>query len=113
MGLVRNRTIKKRKLLNQIGQSTVEYILLMAVITTISISILKSDVFQNIFGRDSQFFAEFGKRVEFSYRHGHMGTRDERDSDDYNYSPSTVSHKSYVMDDGNSRFFIPTDKYPK
>lgn len=110
--MVRCRTTKKINL-KAAGQSTVEYILLMAVMTTIILSILKSDAFQNIFGKDSAFFAEFGKRVQFSYRHGHMGTRGERDSDDYNYAGSNVTHRSYIMEDGNTRFFIPTDKYPK
>lgn len=87
--------------------------MLLAVMTTIILTILKSDAFQSIFGKDSEFFARLGKMVEFSYRHGHMGTQAERDSDNYNYSGNDVEHKSYRMPDSTSKFFVPTSEYPR
>lgn len=110
--MVRNRIFQNLRK-NRLGQSTVEYILLLAVMTTIILTILKSDAFQSIFGKDSEFFARLGKMVEFSYRHGDMGTQAERDSDNYNYSGNNVEHKSYRTENGDSSFFVPTEVYPE
>lgn len=112
MDMVRNRLFQNLRE-NRLGQSTVEYILLLALTTIIIIGVLKSDAFQSILGEDSEFFGRLGKMVQFSYRHGHMGTREERDSDNYDYSSKENNHKSYRAPDKDSRLFIPTEVYPR
>jgi hypothetical protein len=86
--------------------------MLLAVMTTIILTILKSDTFQNVFGKDSEFFSRLGKMVEFSYRHTHMGTLEDRNGDTYNYGGNSVEHKSYRRNDGTSRIFVSLEKYP-
>lgn len=100
------------RIINQAGQSTVEYIMLMALMATLVFGVLKSDPFQEIFGDNSRYFSGLASIIQFSYRHGYLGDSDERDGDNYNYSGGTVNHQSYRLDD-TTRFFVPTEPYPQ
>lgn len=92
-------------LLNSKGQSTVEYILLLAVVLSLSLVVLKSDSFQNFFGKESNFFKAMKDRVEVSYRHAYVFPIED---DTTNYS---TPHKSYAQDANTSRFFVGTEPY--
>jgi len=99
---------KARLLLNkEEGQSTVEYVLLFAVVATLSMSVFKSATFQEFLGPNSSLFLAMSKKMVFSYRYGHNGTED-----DYDNTYKTPTHAAYYnKDDGKSRFFAPTVKY--
>ena len=92
--------------LNKKGQSMVEYILLLSVIMTIGVAIFRSDFFQNLWGPDSEVFRRLKENLTFSYRHGLGG---ENDRTENNYSGK---HETY-FDGSETRFFLPTDAYPK
>lgn len=85
----------------QKGQSTVEYVLLLGVIMTLTITILSSKPFQDFLGPESEFLTVLKNRMEYSYRHGIPGAEDES-----NYS--ALNHESYIAEGGKTHFFIPT-----
>lgn len=104
MDFIRIRDLQKHGLtkLGQAGQSTVEYILLFAVITSIAATIFKSQKFNELFGNNGVVATTYKQRVEFSYRHGFIkseaiGGTNYRDG----------NHKSY-----KGRFFSAKDGYP-
>jgi hypothetical protein len=88
----------KGNLHNKKGQGVVEYVMLLAVVTSIAASVVKSDAFQNVLGPDSNYFAALREFTTFNYRHCLSGT-----TDNSNYSGS---HASY-----NGRFFTPSKPY--
>ena len=92
------------------GQSVVEYILLLAVLGTISISILGSSRFKDFMGSDSAFFLALKKYQEYSYRHGSPGY------DDVSTTDSGGLHELYINPSSpkgrSTRFFMPLSKYP-
>jgi hypothetical protein len=55
-------------LLNKKGQSTVEYVLLMAVVLTFMTTVWNSKAFEDFFGKDSKFFVAFANSVRVNYR---------------------------------------------
>ena len=90
------------------GQSTVEYLLLFAVMSAITMSILGSDKFKQIMGRDSEFFVALKNYMEYSYRHGAPGSRD------ISTTRAGGVHELYFNSDkGDTHFFTPLDEYPK
>ena len=94
---------KKRRPYSQLGQSTVEYILLFAVVTSIAISIFKSEKFNQIFGQNGTVATTYKNQVEFSYRHGFSKSKPLG-----NVEYSSGNHESY-----NGRFFSASDGYPQ
>ena len=102
MGLFGRRYVFIKKL-NQFGQSTVEYILLFAVVGALISFVFKSQQFQDLFGDNGRFNTVFKRKLEFSYRHGLEG---EKPFQTPNYSIG--AHDSY-----NGRFFGAKDAYPQ
>ncbi|PIK14522.1 MAG: hypothetical protein CES88_09260 [Halobacteriovorax sp. JY17] len=99
----------KNILLNEVGQSAVEYIMLLAIISVITFSIINSDRFKNFMGKDSSFFAGLRSQVEYAYRHGYLNN--ETDRSDNNYSGPHETY--YNIDDGQTRFFSGGKQYPR
>ena len=93
------------KALNQRGQTTIEYVLLLAVIIGLASTVFRSRLFQEVFGADSDFIAALIVRMEYAYRHGRMGGEDNRN---YQQHPTF-----YNREEGKSRFFAPAEAYPK
>ena len=102
MGKSRKPVLKQKK--NK-GQSTVEYIMLLAVITSIVVSVVNSDWFKQFFGPDSEVFERMKSYMEYTYRHGLPG---QNGVADYGYGQE---HETYFKD-GQTRFFYPKDRYP-
>ena len=92
---------KKRILLNQDGQSMVEYILLIAVVVSLVSILFKSDLFQGYFGDNGKLSEAFKGKLEYTYRHAVNGKAFFR-------TPNYSSHESY-----RGRFYAPRDVYPK
>lgn len=88
------------------GQSTVEYILLLAVIATLVTTLVKSEKFQEVFGEDSLLIDNYKSQLEYSYRHGLSGR-------EHFSEPNYSSGKHDTFTSGNSsRFFSSKDAYP-
>lgn len=96
---------------NSKGQSTIEYILLLLVVSFLGFSVLRSDRFKKFFGKDSAFFNTMAAQVQYSYRHGRLGTQSQIESDTFDYSGRHDTYKDNEKDE--SRFFIQLDKYPR
>lgn len=85
----------------QKGQSTVEYVLLLAVVVSLVTSVFNSPTFQEFFGEDSQFFNAIAERMRLDYRYS---TKVDSGDDIGNARPT--AHPSFSQPDGSlSRFF--------
>ncbi len=85
------------------GQSTVEYVLLLLVVSTLFLSFYNSRAFRRYLGKDSEFFTQIANNIKYSYRHGRSGSEDKS-----NYSNV---HESFALDSSRSRFFSSKDSY--
>jgi len=104
MDFIWNEFIKERRTYSQLGQSTVEYLLLFTVIISIAYTIFNSSKFNEFFGKNGTIAKSYKNQVEFSYRHGLAGSEP---LGNINYKDGG-SHKTY-----KGRFFSAKDAYPK
>ena len=95
----------KKYIVLEAGQSTVEYILLLAVVITIVNSVFNSDGFQNIFGGQGTFAKVYKEELEFSYRNAMKGRAQFQEPNYYD------RHPSYVKG-AETRFFSSKEVYP-
>jgi hypothetical protein len=93
------------KILNQRGQSAIEYILLLVVVVSLATAFMNSDTFKQFVGKDSILMQKLVRQMSYSYRHGREGQLDESDYD-------TAHETYYNKEEGNSRFFTPISAYP-
>ncbi|MFN8369002.1 MAG: hypothetical protein U0T83_00080 [Bacteriovoracaceae bacterium] len=93
---------------NNLGQSAVEYIFLLAVVMTLITVVTKSDMFNKYLGQEGIIFQSAIQGYEFAYQNGLS-----REDKEKNYNPSrpNLNHPSFVHG-GNTRFFAPDSKYP-
>ncbi|MCO4753809.1 MAG: hypothetical protein KC478_04980 [Bacteriovoracaceae bacterium] len=96
----------QRQILNHSGQTLVEYILLLAVVVSLTTFAFKSDYWQSYFGPDGKIDEVFRARLEYSYRHA-LGGKDFYSQPNY----GDRNHDSYY-DNGSTRFFRPREAYP-
>lgn len=89
-------------MINQKGQSTVEYILLFAVVASIAFTIFNGLGFNEIFGPNGQVATTYRNQLEFSYRHGFVK----------NGTPGEPNYESGAHESYNGRFFSAADPYP-
>lgn len=94
-------------LLNQKGQSSVEYIMLVVVVVSLVFSVLNSDAFRGLFGEQGKFATVYKNEIEFSYTNSYQG-RKAFETPDYTSS----SHSSYLQTGGGTRFFGAAQAYP-
>lgn len=94
---------------NSKGQTLVEYILLLAVVTSLVATFFNSALFKRFFGKGGSVGQTIKANSEFAYRHAlfKSGTgvdipRGNRD---------ITQHPSYT-DGSNTRFFGPVKPYP-
>ncbi|MBH47953.1 MAG: hypothetical protein CME71_07245 [Halobacteriovorax sp.] len=96
-----------KKYLQQKGQSTIEYVLLLAVVMLLVAIVLRSPLFADLLGEDSSFFKVLKHRMEFSYRFTHLGVEPDVGLKDIT---TPEQHDSYSKG-GRSRFIGATDTY--
>lgn len=91
----------------QRGQSTIEYVLLLAVVMLLISVVFKSPLFSKLLGEDSSFFKILKDRMEFSYRHTHAGANPDEGQRDIS---TAAQHDSYSKN-SKSRFAGATSEY--
>ena len=99
---------------NKKGQSVVEYILLLAVISSIGFSVYNNRKFKEFLGGNSGFFAELRKGMEYSYRYGRPLNAEVNydEAMEFNYG-SNRHHTYYNEKSGRSHFFAGIVEYGK
>lgn len=90
-------------MINEKGQSTVEYILLFAVVASITFTIFNGLGFNELFGPNGTVATSYRNQLEFSYRHAFA---QQEPGVEPNYR--TGQHESYNGD----RFFSASEAYP-
>ena len=103
-----------RLLRNNLGQSAVEYILLLAVLSSLGYTFYNNKKFKDFLKGKDGMFASMKKGMSYSYRYGvdlKPGTPyDEKLDFDY----QTRNHDTYFNSDENqSHFFAGFEAYPK
>lgn len=99
-------TLGKKK--GQRGQSTVEYILLLAVVVSLVSTVINSSYFKRFFGENSSFFVSLANSMERNYRYAGKVPLGEGISED-----PVRDHPSFInTETSTSRFFITIGAYP-
>lgn len=98
-----------RLLRDESGQSVVEYILLLAVVSSLAGVLFKTDFWQSYFGPDGKFDSIFRAKIEYSYRHSLGGNKFYGEAPP-NYG--SKNHDSYYSGQ-STRFYRPNEAYPK
>jgi Flp pilus assembly pilin Flp len=95
---------------NQKGQTAVEYILLLAVSTSLVMTLYRSQLFQKFFGPNGQLGQKIKVQTEFGYRHAYY---DPNITNEPALYEQAADHPSYYDSSlGEGRFFGPKDLYP-
>jgi hypothetical protein len=99
---------------NKQGQSVVEYILLLAVISSIGLSFYNSKAFKEFTGGKSGLFAKMRQGMEYSYRYGRALDSDVDYEQAIGFEYTSNKHDTYFNSkSGASRFFAGLDEYGK
>ncbi|MBY0516138.1 MAG: hypothetical protein K2P81_04475 [Bacteriovoracaceae bacterium] len=99
---------RSNKFLKATGQSTVEYILLLAVVISLVYIVINSPLFKQFIGRNGTFAQKMKATTEWNYRFGSQGVLPYSQ---INYSNAT--HPSYWNSSTSStHFFGPLKNYP-
>ena len=93
--------------LNNKGQSTIEYVLLLAVLMVLVTTVLSNQRFQNLLGPNGSLFRQYADVISYTYRHGVSGKNYQ---DQTGYSGS--DHDTYGNNSADNRFAIPIEVYP-
>jgi len=93
------------------GQSSVEYILLLAVIAIFAIGLLNHPRIKKYFSGEGSLFASYTRYIEFTYRNGYFEDKGKGWKADDDYGGYSGEHDSYK---GNmdTRFFTHKTAYP-
>ncbi len=95
------------------GQSVVEYILLLAVLSSLAFSVFNNRRFKDFLGGEKGFFLSLRKGIEYSYRYGRAMSADEDVEDALSFEYQTNKHDTYFNPKENkSHFFGGTSAYP-
>jgi hypothetical protein len=94
---------------NERGQTMVEYILLIAVVISLLITFLNSDIFKRLFGNEGLVGERIKEESEFAFRHAFVRNR-QPGPQPLQYNPAT--HPSYHEQGKDTRFFGPRATYP-
>ncbi|MEA9354613.1 hypothetical protein SHI21_00255 [Bacteriovorax sp. PP10] len=97
---------------NKKGQSVVEYILLLVVITSIGYSFYNNRAFKNFIKGDVGLFANLRKRMEYSYRYGREMDANVDHDQAMSFQYQSNRHDTYFnAKTGQSHFFSGLEPY--
>jgi hypothetical protein len=108
------KSFSLRLLKNNIGQSAVEYILLLAVISSLSYAFYNNKRFKNFLAGKEGMFAVMKKGISYSYRYGIEYKQDVSFDEKMQFNYADNKHDTYFNSaDNNSHFFSGNTVYPK
>lgn len=94
------------------GQSAVEYILLLAVISSISYAFFNNAKFKAFFGKNSGYFTSLRQGMSYSYRYGRELKGDTDFDTAMSFDYRSPQHDTYYDRRTNkSRFFTGVNEY--
>jgi len=98
----------------QRGQTTIEYILLLAVIFSLVVTFYNSQAYKRLFGTKGQLGKKIKTQSEFTYRHAFYDpASDQTGTADLPENNKDIKlHPSYVEAGVGTRFFGAKDAYP-
>lgn len=97
---------------NSKGQSVVEYILLLAVLSSIVFGVLNNKKFKELVNGNQGLFDSLRKRMEYSYRYGRQLDSEVNHDEAMEFSYQTNKHDTYFNKKENqSRFFSGLEPY--
>lgn len=97
---------------NNRGQSVVEYILLLVVISAIGFTVYNNQRFKEFLGGQTGFFSALRKGMAYSYRYGRELKADTEFEEAMSFDYQTRDHDTYFnKESGKSRFFEGTTSY--
>lgn len=114
MDFTRFRFMAMKFIKSEKGQTLVEYILLLSVAVSLTLTLYRSNAFQKLFGSKGSLGVRIKSQNEFAYRHAFSSTGPGR------VRPADVSrtnkdgsiHPSYAdTESGGTRFFGPKEAY--
>ena len=99
---------------NSKGQSAVEYILLLAVLSSIGYSLYNNRRFKDFIGGEKGLFVAMRKGMEYSYRYGRPLDESVSFDEAMEFQYTTNKHDLYFnSNDNRTRFFTGTNEYGK
>lgn len=99
----------KKNILDNSGQTLVEYLLLTLLVVGIMSGVWKTGAIQELIGPRGAIITKLNQMMRFSYRHAMSGSVKESYSNSNYTSPL---HRSYGAN-GSTRFFGPAQEYPR
>ncbi len=107
------KSFSTQLLTNKRGQTVVEYILLLAVISSLSYAFYNNKRFKNFLaGKDGMFFM-MKKGISYSYRYGIEYNPEVPFESKMEYEYGSNGHDTYFnAKDNKSHFFSGADVYP-
>ena len=106
------KSFSLRLLRNNLGQTAVEYILLLAVISSLSYIFYNNKRFKSFIAGKDGMFATMQKGMSYSYRYGVEYNQDVSFEKKMQFEYTSNEHDTYSKD-GRSHFFAGADVYPK
>jgi hypothetical protein len=103
VGIFTGNSESEMKGMNNRGQSVVEYIMLLAVVGTLIVTVMNSALIKDLLGDSSSFFGEMRRYLEITYQYGSYKKDDPSD----NYSGI---HDTYAKSASESRFWSAITK---
>jgi len=95
----------------QLGQSTVEYVLLLAVVASLVFTVINSARFKDLLGEGGGFAVRMKDEMEWNYR---FGSQYYGDSAAFNVNLSSRNHPGYYnQTKGTTHFIGPLKTYPE
>lgn len=99
---------------NKKGQSVVEYILLLAVLSSLGYAVYNNRRFKDFVGGNKGLFVAIRKGMEYSYRYGRPLNADADYDKGMEFEYTNNTHDTYYdSKTGASRFFTGATSYGK
>ncbi len=101
------------KILNsEKGQSAVEYILLIAVIASVTFAVINNKKFKDFMKGDSGLFASMREGMMYSFRYGRDIRTAENPEQSFSFEYNSPNHDLYMIKGKNeTHFFMGQEAY--
>lgn len=101
----------RRNQLDQLGQSTVEYVLLLAVVVSLVFTVINSARFKDLLGEGGGFALRMKDEMEWNYR---FASQYYGDASAFNVNLGSRNHPGYYNQrKGATHFIGPLRPYPQ